>query len=424
MRIFQKSEFGKNALTLMSGTVLAQLIPVLLQPLLRRVYDPADFGLFAVYLSLVGMFSVVSNARFDMAIVVAKDERKAMQIFMVTVLINFIFCMVFWLIYKFFEGYWQSLLNVEEGESYLLEFFPLSMFLLSLGYSANNVLIRRKEFKLSAMNKAVRRGSEGLVQGVFGFLAKSVGLVVGDLIGHMSNIIILIRHFNIRSLFSYEFSPVALKDVFREYLHFPKYNAIPTLLNSLSLLLPVIIVNNKYNAALTGQFDLSRQMLAIPLVFISASLSQVLFQKLSEMRNERKSIRKQIFRLIRNLALASVAGILVFELVGMELFVVVFGEEWRKAGLLAEILIISSGAKFIVSTVSIVLTALEKLKILALWQFFYFVLIIGLFVLPKIEIEVFLQVLVAIDVLAYGAYFLIIRKEVLAYEKGLAISEE
>lgn len=37
-----KSEFGKNILTLMTGTTLAQAIPIAISPILTRIYAPED----------------------------------------------------------------------------------------------------------------------------------------------------------------------------------------------------------------------------------------------------------------------------------------------------------------------------------------------------------------------------------------------
>ena len=41
-----KSEFAKNVLTLMTGTTIAQAIPIAISPILTRLYTPEDFGVF------------------------------------------------------------------------------------------------------------------------------------------------------------------------------------------------------------------------------------------------------------------------------------------------------------------------------------------------------------------------------------------
>ncbi len=38
-----KSEFSKNVLTLMTGTTIAQAIPIAISPILTRIYTPEDF---------------------------------------------------------------------------------------------------------------------------------------------------------------------------------------------------------------------------------------------------------------------------------------------------------------------------------------------------------------------------------------------
>ena len=43
-----KSEFTKNVLTLMTGTTIAQAIPIAISPILTRLYSPEDFWIFAL----------------------------------------------------------------------------------------------------------------------------------------------------------------------------------------------------------------------------------------------------------------------------------------------------------------------------------------------------------------------------------------
>jgi O-antigen/teichoic acid export membrane protein len=53
-----RSEYTKNILTLITGTGVAQLIPVAVSPIITRLYSPEDFGLIALYQSLVAIISV------------------------------------------------------------------------------------------------------------------------------------------------------------------------------------------------------------------------------------------------------------------------------------------------------------------------------------------------------------------------------
>ena len=53
----QERQFFRNVLVLMSGTALAQIITVAVAPLLTRLYNPVDFGIFGVYASIVGILA-------------------------------------------------------------------------------------------------------------------------------------------------------------------------------------------------------------------------------------------------------------------------------------------------------------------------------------------------------------------------------
>ena len=50
-----KSEFSRNVLTLMTGTTIAQAIPIGISPILTRIYSPEDFGLFALFLAITNI---------------------------------------------------------------------------------------------------------------------------------------------------------------------------------------------------------------------------------------------------------------------------------------------------------------------------------------------------------------------------------
>jgi O-antigen/teichoic acid export membrane protein len=66
---FKKSEFRKHVLTLLTGTTIAQAIPVAISPILTRIYSPEDFGLLAIYISIVTILATVITGAYDFAIV-------------------------------------------------------------------------------------------------------------------------------------------------------------------------------------------------------------------------------------------------------------------------------------------------------------------------------------------------------------------
>lgn len=59
-----RSEYRRNIITLVTGTTIAQAIPVAISPVLTRLFSPDDFGFFAVYFSTATVLSVIATARY------------------------------------------------------------------------------------------------------------------------------------------------------------------------------------------------------------------------------------------------------------------------------------------------------------------------------------------------------------------------
>jgi hypothetical protein len=68
----------RSVLTLAGGTALSQGLIVLASPLLTRLYSPASFGAFTVFVSLLSVLSCVATLRYELAIPLPKDDDEAL----------------------------------------------------------------------------------------------------------------------------------------------------------------------------------------------------------------------------------------------------------------------------------------------------------------------------------------------------------
>ena len=75
-----KSEFNRNILTLMTGSTIANAIPVAISPILTRIYSPEDFGLLALFLAVTTIFGTIVNGRYELAIMLPKKDEDAINI--------------------------------------------------------------------------------------------------------------------------------------------------------------------------------------------------------------------------------------------------------------------------------------------------------------------------------------------------------
>ena len=82
-----KSEFSRNVLTLMTGTTIAQAIPITISPILTRIYTPEDFGVFALFVAIVGFIAVIASGRYEQAIMLPKYDKYAINIFTLSLIL-------------------------------------------------------------------------------------------------------------------------------------------------------------------------------------------------------------------------------------------------------------------------------------------------------------------------------------------------
>ena len=101
-RLNMKSDFVRHVVTLMTGTAVAQAIPIAMSPILTRIYTPEDFGLFALYMSTSALLAEVATGRYELAIMLPKKDEDARDIFVLSVMIATILSFLSFLVVFFF----------------------------------------------------------------------------------------------------------------------------------------------------------------------------------------------------------------------------------------------------------------------------------------------------------------------------------
>ena len=96
------SKFTKDVVTLVTGTAMAQAIPLALSPILTRLYTPDDFGVLAIYMSLAAVLTVFVSLKYDLAIIIPEKDSDAAN---TTVLAIVIATLISILLFFFIVGF-------------------------------------------------------------------------------------------------------------------------------------------------------------------------------------------------------------------------------------------------------------------------------------------------------------------------------
>ncbi|MEI6436707.1 MAG: lipopolysaccharide biosynthesis protein [Bacteroidota bacterium] len=415
----QRSEFLRHTTQLLVGTSLAQGLVFVIQPVLSRLFTTSDYAIYGVFITLLSWLEIISTGRYELATVIPKHDRDAINLVAGTSLLSTIIAILSFVVVVFFGQTISSLLKLPELLPYLY-LLPVTLLIWSIVKMLNSWLVRKESFKASSVNKMVQKSCEQGSSIIFGFISFHGGLIIGDFIGRAMMLIVSIRQ-SIKvgatmSMLSWKESLGIMKQFYR----YPLYNTLPALLNTTATLLPVFYMTSKYPGDPAGNFIFSRMVLMAPISFLAFSISQVLLQKVAKNRINNLSIKTEILFLLKYLGLIGFGLIIIFLVAGPSIFEFVFGKRWLLAGTFSQIMVISYATQFLVSPISSALAAMEKIKLYSLWQAGYFLAIGCLFFVKEIPVKDFILLLTSIEVLFYLVYLILILWVVRKYEHSIS----
>ncbi len=422
IKYFKRSEVLQNASVLVSGTIVAQAIPILLQPFLRRYFDPEQFGTYSVYNGIIGILMVVACLRYEQAIVLPKRDGDASVLVWVSIIFGIFFSLTLFLVILFFRSELIKFLNLSSGKGFILYLVPLGTFLLSAFQVFNYWLIRKKGFGDIAINKFTRRVFEGGAQSFFAFTHYQKGLVIGDVIGQIANATVSAWQSFQRGLTLKNISLSRVRHLLVRYSDFPKYSLVPSLLSAACFMLPVIFINKYYTAQQAGYFDLTKLILSVPLALVAGSFSSVVLNRASESFRNGKLFFNELRPLLLMTLAVSVLEISLITLFGETLFAVFFGKQWVQSGHIAKLLVWPFALNFITSSFTSVFVALNKVVWQSIWQLFYFLLIMSLTFLSHLEFHHFIRIYTLFEVASNISMFILLFVLINKYEHKVRLS--
>lgn len=412
-RIIKSTDFVRNSLTLILGSGLSQLIPLVFSLVLARVFAPADFGILAMFMALNSVLSLIATCYYENSIVLPQKDKHSINIIaLITLISSFVALNVFLII---FLGFLFEVDTSFIGLEYkYLMLIPMGIFFNANYLSLINWLIRCKSYKLLNRAKIIQSSSTVVISLIIGFFWRDAfGLIIGYVLGFVFASypifrLILKKKKNI--------SIVEIKKIGREYINYPRFMMPSSLVNVGANQSPIYFITKYFNEKLVGFFSFALRILNAPIAIVSVSIGQIYFKNMSDKSKMKNiDILPEFIRTFKVLTLISIIVFLPILLLGEELFTFVFGSQWVTAGIFAETISLSLFIRFIVTPLSTVFLVLNELKQLAAWQMSYFLVTIFTFLfLSNAPIQMVIKGYVIVDVVMYSIYFLmmllIIRK--------------
>lgn len=361
MRRVRNSQFLANVIRVGGGGAIGQALIVAASPILTRLFDPAEFGVYAIYTSLVIIVGSVACLRFDVPIPVPRRDTTATSLGRLSSISLVSVAGIAGLGTITFLWFGQDNISIDLAPWW----GGLLVFVGIVGYGGYQLLnywaIRRRLYKELGQTRITRGGMQVAIQVGAGALgAGAGGLIVGHALGHLFGFFAIGRDF-LSLLRRTKASCARLRWTARRYRSYAMFSAPAALLSSVTMQLPAVLLALFYGPVVAGIYAVAQRVIATPASIVGTAISQVFMGE--TMKLARTSASKMRRAYTRALILSAIVGVLPIGLIaagGPWLFGLVLGSEWVEAGRFVRVMSAMFAVQFAVYPVSQTLHAIER----------------------------------------------------------------
>jgi len=319
------------------GSAFGQAVLLVAAPILSRLYEPAAFGVLAVYTAGMVLGVTVVSLRFDAAIPIAADDDEAIHLLVLSIILAVVLSLVLGIVVFIWGADVASTLGAAQLAPFL---FLLVMAVLagSVTTALSSWAVYHRLFPSLARVRAVQSSVQVVAQVAFGLVhAGPVGLIAGDVVGRFAGTQTILRSV-LAALRTTKLSAITVRRYAREHWGFARLMTAASVLNTLTQQVPFLVIPAAFGLDASGQFFLAYRMLVLPAALVSAAVNQVFFGEASARRGDPARLERFARDATVSLFVFSIPTYLIVAVGGSALMQSVFGAQWATAGLYAAIL--------------------------------------------------------------------------------------
>ena len=332
-KLFHKDRIWKDIAVMGMGTVFAQLINVISQPLLTRLFTPSELGKYTAIISLATIIIPVASLKLDLLIVSEQDDKEAQFItdtcvFVVTIVSGIYFFVIGTFLLLPFE-------NIFKKTGLLVLFVPLIVFTNGIRFTFISYNNRYKKYTLISKVAIMREFFRGIIQVFSGLFSIGViGLIFGYMISPLMGLRLQMRDYIEKSKerTHYSFNK-SVEIITTKGINQIVYLVPAQFINSFSASLITLSITALFDADSLGYYSMGVRILDIPLLFITSNVSKVCYQRVCELNEKNEKIFPLILKIAAVLLFVSCFGFSILYIIAPRLAGIVFGEGYYTAGI-------------------------------------------------------------------------------------------
>ncbi len=345
------NSYFKNFTKLFSGNLVGQLLPFIFAPFIARIYSPADMAVQETFLSVVSLIGIVSMGRFEIAVVLEKNEDRLKVLLKLCALVLAGFVLLSTL-FSVFPSLIVQFFNSEEI-AFHLRFLPLAIVAIGILNLLTQWLLHQGKFSSISASRIIQSFIQNAGYAFFGYIGFGVkGMLFAWIAGAILPVIVLGIPM-LRTILSDGWPKAEIKEMAVHHKDFPMVNSLHAFTDILATQFLLFgIISHQYGVTALGLFALTNRYLKAPLVLISGALSQLYYSEASGFIHQSRSVKPIYIRTLKMMLMVLLPFALVIFFFGEDLFTWYLGPKWKDAGTITVYFIPLLVTNFICSCVS------------------------------------------------------------------------
>lgn len=339
-RLIPKGGFLRNVTMLAGGTALAQGITVLVSPLLTRIYVPSEMGVFSVFVSILAILVCVASWRYEVTIPLPEDDSSAANLLVLSLVIVMGMAAAIGVAVWIIGNQASSWGNLSAIAPYLW-LLPIG-FVGAGAYQALSYWpVRKRSYRPLVQTKLSQSIGQAVTQIILGVLGMGpIGLLLGDIVGRASGsyrlgLMFLKQNRNLKNTVSIK----SLLQIAARYRRFPLLSSWATLLNTIGLLMPTLILAGFYGTRTAGLLSLAQMVLGGPLNLLRTSIAQVYLGDAAKLGKENLAAQESLFlKTTKRVSIVGFPIVAAIALCAPLVFGMAFGSAWAESATFLQIL--------------------------------------------------------------------------------------
>lgn len=326
--------FAANFFALVSGSLVAQAITIIVSPILTRLYTSAEMGVYSNYVALLSILGGIACLQYDQAIILPEKDEDGANVFGLCLCVAGCVALLCAAIVIPLRKQIAALLKASSFNQWIL-LLPFSIFLAGANKALNFWNSRKRNLKRVAAASVVSTATSSGTQFALGL--ESIHIPGGMICGHLLGQGVAAFHLFVRMLredwrYLYHHIHIGeMRAMGRRYKRFLIYSTPSALCDNAWAAMPSLLLAFFFGSSVSGYYALSFRTLSLPLSVIGGSLAQAFLPE-AQRAKQANRLAKAAETMFHTLLRLGTTPLLLLAFVAPDLIALVFGKGWYISG--------------------------------------------------------------------------------------------